>query len=100
MYRVYAAEPAMRLNVGIRRRLARPPVQKRRTVGPPNRLLLPPARTPGLHDVRTPMQWNSDRNAGFSRSNPQRLILPVIIDPEYHFEAINVKAQQNNTHSL
>ncbi len=46
------------------------------------------------------MQWNSDRNAGFSRTNPQQLILPVIIDPEYHFEAINVESQQNNTHSL
>ena len=50
--------------------------------------------------VRTPMQWSADRNAGFSRANPQRLYLPVIIDPEYHYEAINVEAQQNNPHSL
>ena len=50
--------------------------------------------------VRTPMQWSSDRNAGFSRANPQRLFLPVIIDPEYHFEAVNLEAQQNNPHSL
>ena len=50
--------------------------------------------------VRTPMQWSSDRNAGFSRANSQRLYLPVIIDPEYHYEAINVEAQQNNPHSL
>jgi maltose alpha-D-glucosyltransferase/alpha-amylase len=50
--------------------------------------------------VRTPMQWSSDRNAGFSRTNPQRLILPIIIDPEYHYEAINVEAQQNNPNSL
>jgi maltose alpha-D-glucosyltransferase/alpha-amylase len=49
--------------------------------------------------VRTPMQWSSDRNAGFSRSNPQQLFLPTIIDPEYHYEAINVEAQQNNAHS-
>ena len=46
--------------------------------------------------VRTPMQWSADRNAGFSRANPQRLYLPVIIDPEYHYEAVNVEAQQQN----
>ena len=46
--------------------------------------------------VRTPMQWSADRNAGFSRANPQRLYLPIIIDPEYHYEAVNVEAQQNN----
>jgi maltose alpha-D-glucosyltransferase/alpha-amylase len=50
--------------------------------------------------VRTPMQWNSDRNAGFSRANPQRLILPTIIEPEYHYESLNVEAQQNNANSL
>ncbi|MCC6418573.1 MAG: putative maltokinase, partial [Gemmataceae bacterium] len=50
--------------------------------------------------VRTPMQWSADRNAGFSRANPQKLYLPVIIDPEYHYEAINVEAQQNNPSSL
>ena len=50
--------------------------------------------------VRTPMQWSSDRNAGFSRANPQKLYLPPIIDPEYHYEAINVEAQQGNPSSL
>ena len=50
--------------------------------------------------VRTPMQWSADRNAGFSRANPQKLYLPVIIDPEYHYEAVNVEAQQNNPNSL
>ncbi len=50
--------------------------------------------------VRTPMQWSADRNAGFSRANPQQLYLPVIIDPEYHYEAVNVEAQQANPHSL
>ncbi|MBM3789873.1 MAG: DUF3459 domain-containing protein, partial [Acidobacteria bacterium] len=50
--------------------------------------------------VRTPMQWNGDRNAGFSRANPQRLYLPVIIDPEYHYEAVDVESQQTNPHSL
>src|SRR4029078_2568177 len=50
--------------------------------------------------VRTPMQWSSDRNAGFSRANPQKLYLPITIDPEYHYEAVNVEAQQNNPNSL
>ena len=50
--------------------------------------------------VRTPMQWSPDRNAGFSRANPQRLYFPVIIDPEYHYEAVNVEVQQNNPQSL
>ena len=50
--------------------------------------------------VRTPMQWSADRNAGFSRANPQRLYLPVNIDPEYHYEAVNVETQQRNPHSL
>src|ERR1044072_5018040 len=50
--------------------------------------------------VRTPMQGSSDRNAGFSRTNPQRLILPIIIDPEDEYQAINVQAQQNNPNSL
>src|SRR3954462_14685515 len=46
------------------------------------------------------MQWSADKNAGFSRTNPQRLYLPVIVDPEYHYEAVNVEAQQANPHSL
>jgi maltose alpha-D-glucosyltransferase/alpha-amylase len=50
--------------------------------------------------VRTPMQWSADRNAGFSRANPQRLFLPVIIDPQYHYEQVNVEAQQSNQYSL
>jgi maltose alpha-D-glucosyltransferase / alpha-amylase len=117
MYRAYASEPAMRLNLGIRRRLAPLVGNDRRKMELLNGLLFSLPGTPVLYygdeigmgdnvylgdrnGVRTPMQWNSDRNAGFSRSNPQRLILPVIIDPEYHFEAINVEAQQNNTHSL
>ena len=49
--------------------------------------------------VRTPMQWSGDRNAGFSQANPQRLYLPVIMDPEYHYGTVNVEAQQNNPHS-
>jgi maltose alpha-D-glucosyltransferase/alpha-amylase len=50
--------------------------------------------------VRTPMQWSTDRNAGFSLANPQRLYLPIIIDPENHFEAVNVEAQQQNLSSI
>jgi maltose alpha-D-glucosyltransferase/alpha-amylase len=50
--------------------------------------------------VRTPMQWSPDRNAGYSKANPQRLILPIIIDPEYHYESLNVEAQQGNPNSL
>ena len=50
--------------------------------------------------VRTPMQWNPDRNAGFSTANPQKLFLPVIIDPEYHYESINVETQERNPSSL
>ena len=49
---------------------------------------------------RTPMQWSPDRNAGFSRANPQQLYLPVTIDPEYHYEAVNVEHQQKNLSSL
>src|SRR5258708_920733 len=50
--------------------------------------------------VRTPMQWSADRNAGFSRANRQRLYLPVVTDPEYHYESVNVEAQAQNPHSL
>src|SRR5207237_4212780 len=50
--------------------------------------------------VRTPMQWSADRNAGFSSANPQRLYFPVITDPEYHYQTINVEAQNNNPQSL
>jgi maltose alpha-D-glucosyltransferase/alpha-amylase len=50
--------------------------------------------------VRTPMQWSPERNAGFSHANPQRLYLPVVIDPEYHYQNVNVEAQQSNPHSL
>jgi len=50
--------------------------------------------------VRTPMQWSADRNAGFSRANAQRLYLPVVTDPEYHYESVNVEAQSQNPHSL
>ncbi len=117
MYRVYAQDRKMRVNLGIRRRLAPLLGNDRRRIELMNSLLFSLPGTPviyygdeiGMGDnfylgdrngVRTPMQWNGDRNAGFSRANPQKLYLPVIIDPEYHFEALNVESQQGNPHSL
>jgi maltose alpha-D-glucosyltransferase/alpha-amylase len=117
MYRVYARDRDMRINLGIRRRLAPLLENDRRRIELMNALLFSLPGTPviyygdeiGMGDnfylgdrngVRTPMQWSGDRNAGFSRANPQRLYLPAIIDPEYHYEALNVETQQNNPHSL
>jgi maltose alpha-D-glucosyltransferase/alpha-amylase len=117
MYRVYAQDTQMRINLGIRRRLAPLLGNHRRRIELMNVLLMSLPGAPiiyygdeiGMGDniylgdrsgVRTPMQWSPDRNAGFSQANPQQLYLPVIIDPEYHFEALNVEAQVNNPHSL
>src|SRR5262245_32831045 len=117
MYRAYAGEQRARINLGIRRRLSPLLGNNRRRIELMNGLLFSLPGTPviyygdeiGMGDniylgdrngVRTPMQWSSDRNAGFSRANPQKLYLPVNIDPEYHYEATNVEAQQNNPNSL
>ena len=117
MWRVYASDPAARINMGIRRRLAPLLDNSRRKIELMNALLFSMPGTPviyygdeiGMGDniflgdrngVRTPMQWSADRNAGFSRANPQRLFLPCIIDPEYHYETINVEAQLGNPSSL
>lgn len=117
MYRAYAADPEMRVNLGIRRRLAPLMANDRRKIELLNGLLFALPGAPvlyygdeiGMGDnvylgdrdaVRTPMQWSPDRNAGFSEANPQRLYLPVIIDPEYHFETVNVEAQEQNPNSL
>ncbi|HVR30675.1 MAG TPA: maltose alpha-D-glucosyltransferase, partial [Thermoanaerobaculia bacterium] len=117
MYRVYAQDRRARINLGIRRRLAPLLEGSRRKIELMNGLLFSMPGSPviyygdeiGMGDnfylgdrnaVRTPMQWSSDRNAGFSRANPQQLYLPVIIDPEYNCEAINVEAQQRNPTSL
>ncbi|HXI71177.1 MAG TPA: maltose alpha-D-glucosyltransferase [Verrucomicrobiae bacterium] len=117
MYRVYAQDSRSRINLGIRRRLAPLLGNDRKRIELLNALLLSLPGTPvlyygdeiGLGDnvflgdrngVRTPMQWSSDKNAGFSRANPQSLFLPIILDPEYHYEAVNVENQQHNPHSL
>lgn len=117
MYRFYAQDPQMRLNLGIRRRLAPLLENHRGKIELMNGLLFSLPGAPviyygdeiGMGDniylgdrngVRTPMQWNAERNAGFSRANPQRLYMPLIIDPEYHYQAVNVESQQNNPHSL
>src|SRR5262245_58069663 len=117
MYRVYAADREQRINVGIRRRLAPLLGNDRRKIELLNGLLFSLPGTPviyygdeiGMGDniflgdrngVRTPLQWSSDKNAGFSRANPQRLYLPIIIDPEYHYESVNIEAQQLNLSSL
>ena len=117
MYRMYAHVQQARLNLGIRRRLAPLLGNDRKRIELLNGLLLSLPGTPVLYygdeigmgdniylgdrnGVRTPMQWSADRNAGFSRANPQRLYLPITLDPEYHYEAINVEAQLRNPHSL
>jgi len=117
MYRVYTQDATARINLGIRRRLAPLLSNNRRRIELMNGLLFSLPGTPvvyygdeiGMGDniylgdrngVRTPMQWSSDRNAGFSRANRQKLFLPVIVDPEYHYESVNVEAQAANPHSL
>jgi maltose alpha-D-glucosyltransferase/alpha-amylase len=117
MWRTYAKDRQARINLGIRRRLAPLLGNHRGRIHLLNGLLLSFPGTPiiyygdeiGMGDniylgdrngVRTPMQWSADRNAGFSRANPQRLFLPAIIDPEYHYEQVNVEAQQNSPYSL
>lgn len=117
MYRMYASDPTARLNLGIRRRLSPLLNNDRKKIELMNALLLSLPGTPviyygdeiGMGDnfylgdrngVRTPMQWSPERNAGFSSANPQKLYLPPIIDPEYHYEAVNVETQETNTDSL
>jgi maltose alpha-D-glucosyltransferase / alpha-amylase len=117
MYRAYTQDRMARLNLGIRRRLAPLLGNDRRRIELMNGLLFSLPGTPVLYygdeigmgdniflgdrnGVRTPMQWSADRNAGFSRANRQRLYLPVITDPEYHYETVNVEAQQGNPHSI
>ena len=117
MYKVYAKDPKAKINLGIRHRLAPLMENDRRRIELLNSLLFSLPGTPviyygdeiGMGDnfylgdrdgVRTPMQWSPDRNAGFSATNPQRLYLPVILDPQYHYESVNVETQRANTSSL
>ena len=117
MYKVYTKESKAKINVGIRHRLAPLLDNNRSKMELLNVLLFSLPGTPvvyygdeiGMGDnyylgdrdgVRTPMQWSADRNAGFSRANPHKLYLPAIIDPEYHYETVNVEAQQMNSSSL
>lgn len=116
MYRSYARDLSARINLGIRRRLAPLVQNSRRRIELLNILLFSLPGTPvvyygdelGMGDnhflgdrdgVRTPMQWSPDRNAGYSQVNPQRIFLPVIIDPEYHYQAINVETEEQNLSS-
>ncbi len=117
MYLAYSADPRMRVNVGIRRRLAPLMDNNRRRIELLNSLLFSFPGTPilyygdeiGMGDniylgdrngVRTPMQWNGDRNAGFSRANPAKLFSPAVMDPVYGYETVNVEAQQSDPSSL
>ena len=117
MYRMYAHIYQARINLGIRRRLAPLLGNDRRRIELLNALLFSLPGTPVIYygdeigigeniylgdrnGVRTPMQWSADRNAGFSRANPQSLYLPINLDPENHYEAVNVDVQQHNPHSL
>ncbi|WP_372694332.1 maltose alpha-D-glucosyltransferase, partial [Immundisolibacter sp.] len=117
MYSMYAADPRMRVNVGIRRRLAPLMDNHREKIDLINFLLMTLPGSPilyygdeiGMGDniylgdrngVRTPMQWSPDRNGGFSRTDPQRLFLPPIMDPIYGYDAVNVEAQTRSPSSL
>jgi maltose alpha-D-glucosyltransferase/alpha-amylase len=117
MYSEYAKDPRMRANVGIRRRLAPLLENDRNQIELFTALLLSLPGSPVLYygdeigmgdniwlgdrdGVRTPMQWTPDRNAGFSTCDPGRIYLPVIMDPVYGYQAINVEAQGNSSSSL
>jgi maltose alpha-D-glucosyltransferase / alpha-amylase len=117
MYQTYAADPQMRLNLGIRRRLAPLMENSRRRIELMHGLLLSLPGTPviyygdeiGMGDnvylgdrngVRTPMQWNADRNGGFSRVDPARLYAPLIMDSVYGYQSVNVEAQERSPFSL
>ena len=117
LWNTYAADRRMRINLGIRRRLAPLLDNDRRKIELMNALLMSMPGTPviyygdeiGMGDniylgdrdgVRTPMQWSPDRNGGFSRANPQALYAPPIQDPIFGYQAVNVEAQQQSPGSL
>lgn len=117
MFRFYARDPQLRVHTGIRRRLSPLMENSRAKLELLHGLLFSLPGTPviyygdeiGMGDnvylgdrdsVRTPMQWSPDRNAGFSNTNPQRLVLPVVTDPPYHYETVNVATQSRSPASL
>jgi maltose alpha-D-glucosyltransferase/alpha-amylase len=117
MYEEYARDPVARLNLGIRRRLAPLLEGDRRRVELMNGLLMSLPGSPivyygdeiGMGDniylgdrngVRTPMQWNGGWNAGFSTADPERLAQPLISNPLYGYQAVNVESQRRADHSL
>ncbi len=117
LWNTYASDRRARLNLGIRRRLAPLMERDRRRIELINSLLLSMPGTPviyygdelGMGDnihlgdrdgVRTPMQWSSDRNGGFSRADPEQLVLPPVMGALYGFDAVNVEAQNRDPHSL
>ncbi len=117
LWQTYASDRRARLNLGIRRRLAPLMERDRRRIELINSLLLSMPGTPviyygdelGMGDnihlgdrdgVRTPMQWSADRNGGFSRADPEQLVLPPVMGALYGFDAINVEAQSRDPHSL
>ena len=117
LYNEYAKDPRMRLNIGIRRRLAPLMDNGRRRIELLHCLLFSLPGSPFLYygdeigmgdniylgdrdGVRTPMQWTADRNGGFSQADFARLYFPVIMDPVYGYQAVNVEAQQRYSTSL
>src|SRR3546814_7332196 len=114
---LYASDKRARLNLGIRRRLAPLLERDHRRIELLNSLLLSMPGTPviyygdeiGMGDnihlgdrdgVRTPMQWSPDRNGGFSKADPEQLVLPPIMGALYGYDSVNVEAQARDPHSL
>lgn len=117
LFKAYADDAMTKFNTGIRKRLAPMLNNDRRKIELLYTLLFSLPGTPVVyygdeigmgdniylgdrHGVRTPMQWNMNLNAGFSTANPQKLYLPVISDPVYRFESVNVATQDESPSSL
>ncbi len=117
LFKAYASEPNTKHNLGIRRRLAPLLDNDRRKIELLYTILFSLPGSPVLYygdeigmgdniylgdrsGVRTPMQWNLNINAGFSDANPQRLFLPIVTDPVYRYESLNVATQEKNPSSL